>query len=461
MNEHNSQASRGSIAGKMILVGMIAFLCSIAAYLSYGIISERKERLGIVENSIAEEWGRSQTIVGPVLSVPYRTSMRNEKGELVSQEQILTILPESFSLTTTIEPSERKRGIFTVPVYRAKVTGKAVFTPKDTVSFAETGVLIWERAVVGVAIADARSIDPQSSLVVNGIPQELDSGVGGSAPFGVSQGIHAPIPAQKWPLTIEFTTSVNGSQAVSFVPVGEVSEISVSSPWKTPSYMGAYLPTHSTLDSQGFHASWSISALGRGYPSVFAGNASASVSPVGYTEDWQKSSVAGGIPSTGSMEFGVRLFSGVDQYTQSERAVKYAILFIGLTFLTFFLFEVMGGRRLHPMQYLFVGSALALFYVLLIAFSEQVGFGRAYLMGAFMTTFLIAGYCRSVLGGGKRATLVGVVLALSYCALYVILRLEDYALLTGALLLFAVLTLAMFVTRKIDWYAFDGGKRVN
>jgi inner membrane protein len=209
-----------------------------------------------------------------------------------------------------------------------------------------------------------------------------------------------------------------------------------SSSWTSPSFTGAYLPTDSQIGKEGFQASWRVSGLGRAFPQIVP------------TETLLGSSLHESLIT-------VALFDGVDQYTLVTRAVKYAILFIMLTFMGFFFVEVLNRLRVHPIQYALVGAALALFYLLLLSLSEQIAFSLAYGISAGLTTLLIALYSYVVLHAKKHAVVVGLLLSALYAYLYFVLQSEDYALLSGTLLLFGILATTMYITRKIDWYGFD------
>jgi inner membrane protein len=228
---------------------------------------------------------------------------------------------------------------------------------------------------------------------------------------------------------------LKGSEGVQFAPLGDETVVTVTSPWERPSFIGAYPPSDRTLGTDGFSAAWNVSSFGRSYPHTW-------YSDVPVSRDTIRASL-----------FGVSLHEGVDLYTQVSRSVTYAVLFILVTFTVFFLFEILTGLRLHPVQYLLIGSALALFYLLLLSLAEHIGFPLAYAIATSMIILLITGYSVSVLQQKIRALLIFFVLLALYGYLYFVLSLEDYALLFGSLLVFALLASVMYLTRRIDWYA--------
>jgi inner membrane protein len=223
---------------------------------------------------------------------------------------------------------------------------------------------------------------------------------------------------------------------LAFVPVGKKTSVNLSADWPDPSFNGAFLPIQHDISDIGFQATWQVSHLGRSYPQYWT------------TQNQPEIDFY-------STEFGVDLLLLIDFYHKSERSVKYGILFILLTFMTFFLFEVLNHRSIHPLQYLMVGSALCLFYVLLLSISEHLGFVTAYIIASASTIVLITAYATKVLHNTQRAGIMGLALTGLYISLYVLLHLQDYALLFGAVGLFLILAGVMFITRNIDWYAVN------
>ena len=267
----------------------------------------------------------------------------------------------------------------------------------------------------------------------------------GSQVPGFTTGATASLGSDK-PIAGEIEFSIpldfNGSDGVFFAPFGVENVATLKSNWPDPGFRGAFLPADRSVRPDGFDAKWKISYYGRDYPQQWesrGGNARFNVA------------------SVNNSRFGAQFLSILDAYRHVERSIKYGVLFLVLVFTTFFLFEVTARQKIHPLQYLMVGAALCLFYLLLLSISEFVGFGYAYLLAAVASTLLITWYCRFFLGGGMRTLMVGAGLAGVYTFLYITLRQQDYALLMGAIALFIVLAAVMYVTRKVDWYARDAG----
>jgi inner membrane protein len=287
-------------------------------------------------------------------------------------------------------------------------------------------------AMLSVALSDTRGIREEPVLLFDGVRVSFrpGAGEGGLGPAG----LHAPLPAfdPGRPHTFSFTLRLQGTESLSVAPLGASTEASLASPWPSPSFSGSFLPETRRTGPEGFTAAWRVSSFGRAYP-----------------QSWKACPPSDVIARS---LFGARLFLPADAYQQTTRALKYAVLFVGLTFLAFALFEVLGGVRLHPMQYLLAGFALALFYLLLLSLAEHAGFGAAYLAAAAATTLLLAGWGAYVLAAAARAALLGAGLATLYGYLYVLLRLEDWALLLGSAALFAILAGVMLGTRRVDWW---------
>lgn len=252
------------------------------------------------------------------------------------------------------------------------------------------------------------------------------------------------LPSEARDIPFEITVEVNGTRDLRFTPAGNETLVNLRSPWPHPSFAGAPLPQDRTITGSGFTSTWNVPYYGRSFPALWFVN---TVNREQLTQ------------SIAAASFGVALVRPVDIYQQSERAVKYAALFIVMTFVIAFLWEIIHGVLVHPVQYLFVGFALCVFYLLLLALSEHVGFDAAYVTAATANVGLIAWYWNWVIRGGARhGLLMGVVLSALYGYLYLLLRLEDYSLLAGAVGLFVMLAAVMFLTRRIDWYTLRLGR---
>jgi inner membrane protein len=416
-----------------------------------GLVGEREARRRAAVDEIGSTWGGSQTLVGPVLVLPHRVLRRESvvlppapgavagtPGVVHERTRVETdragFLPDRLKVEGTLTPERRRRGIFEVVVYTGTVAVSGTFPASDARALGiDPDDAALSDAFLSVAVSDTRGIREEPVLLWDGArvafrPGEGDAGLGAA-------GLHAPLPdfTPGRPHTFSFTLRLQGTESLSVAPLGASTEASLASAWPSPSFFGSFLPEARRTGPDGFTATWRVSSFGRAY-----------------AQSWKS---APPVDAIARSHFGARLFLPADAYQQTTRALKYAVLFVGLTFLAFGLFEILGGVRLHPLQYLLAGFALALFYLLLLSLAEHTGFGPAYLAAASATTLLIAGWGAFVLAAAARAFLLGGGLAALYGYLFVLLRLEDWALVLGAVALFAILAGVMFGTRRVDWWA--------
>jgi len=421
---------------KLVTVGVLIFICLVPSLFVWVLLAERTGRHDEAKQEITSKWGSSQIIAGPILSVPYYSRTTDPQGFMHETSGILNILPKKLANTTAINPEVRSRGIFDAIVYTAKIDGQGTFAMPDLqYASVKANNIQWDKAYVAIAISDTRGIVDEIHLQWNGSTISFEPGAKNTI-VGES-GVHAFVPIDPSKKTFDFSYSfdLKGSEKLEFLPLGSETAVSITSNWDSPSFIGAYLPNERTFDD-GFSADWSVSSFGRSYPQQWADG------------EVDRQNIL-------DSRFGVSLIQSVDFYTKIDRTVKYAIMFIAITFLAFFLFEVLGRIRIHPFQYLLVGFALAIFYLLLLSFSERFGFFPAYVISTLATTGLITSYSAKVLRANKKALIISALLILLYSYLYVIVQLEDLALLFGSILLFVLLSLTMYLTRNIDWYQQD------
>jgi inner membrane protein len=446
---------------KLATLGLLVLVLLIPVARITALVGERMARQSTVAGEIAGQWGGPQFLVGPVLTVPYSVTYATTETVTVegadgaagapktrttrsTRRLLLHALPAEVAWRGRIEPEIRYRGLFEVVVYEARLAGSGVFVLPAEEAW-EGGEPDWRHATLALGIPDARGLQGPVRLAwgdreIGFVPGTAEAGFLGA-------GIHAPLaeagaaaPGRRVPFSFEL--ALRGSGDLHFQPAGEQTRVEIASPWPDPGFTGAFLPGERRIDEAGFTAAWKVPYYGREYPQL-----------------WRDGAVEANALARSA--FGVSLVLPADAYQQTERSVKYAVLFIGLTFATFFLLELLSPARLHAVQYLLVGFALCLFYVLLLALAEHLGFAPAYAVAATATVGLVAAYSRSILAGGRWAALVLACLAALYGYLFVVLRLEDYALLLGAMGLFVVLALVMRLTRHLDWFAlrFRGNGR--
>jgi inner membrane protein len=404
-----------------------------------GLVSERQERRETAVNEVSSKWGGLQSITGPALVVPYQYSWTetSSSGQTLARSETrhAIFLAEDLRVKGSIDSELRARGIFSVPVYTLDLTLEGEFERPELADLGlDPGAADWQRAQLAVGISDVRAIQRETTATWNGAVVPFLPGTGGFTDAGT--GIHALVgfPADVQTVRFSFPLALNGSLGVYLTPFGRSTTVGLQANYGHPSFQGNWLPVERSVSDAAFQATWSIPFLGRNYPQAW------------------KASTGMGKEIQGS-RFGVDLINPVDHYRMAERSVKYAGLFILLTFATLWLIEVLAGVRVHPIQYFMLGGALCLFYLLELSLSEHLGFPIAYALASAGVVGMVGAYSLVVLHGIGRALVVALGLALLYVYLYVLLMNEDYALLIGSVGLFAMLATIMYATRRVDWYA--------
>jgi inner membrane protein len=450
-----SFGKRYSTIIKLIGVGLLVLLLLIPLGMITGVLNDRLMRRNEAVADITSSWGKEQSIIGPVLIIPYQYRFKttkdvpDKKGKMERREVEETalawayFLPESLNVSGDVQTQMLHRGIFEAAVFRAQVTVAGKFAQPDFAAFKiDIKDVQWKDALLAIAVTDLRGTREALVLDWGGTKRPM---LPGSQLPGYTTGATAALVLDK-PIAnaVEFSIplDVNGSGGIFFAPFGVENETNLKSNWPDPGFHGAFLPADRSVRADGFDAKWKVSYYGRDYPQHWTSQTG--------NERFTTKAVSDSL-------FGAQFLSVLDAYRYVERSIKYGVLFLVLVFTTFFLFEVTARQKIHPFQYLMVGAALCLFYLLLLSISEFIGFGYAYLIAAVASTILVTWYCRFFLGGGVRTLMIGAGLAGVYTFLYITLRQQDYALLMGAIALFIVLAVVMFVTRKVDWYARDSG----
>ncbi len=455
---------RRSPGFRFIIVGLLVVLMTIPVFFVGAVIDSRAAYNRQAIQTVGQEWGGRQLISGPVLVVPVEETVTVQEREPVidpeTGEQTLDrdgqpvvrfrqvertvsrapvhIYPDRLDLTVDKTTQARSRGIFAVPVYSARFAGAFDFDA-EAAEGALTGeeVLLWDDAELRVFVSSNRALRGETRLLADGRALTLEPVAGAERHVG---GLRAATGDPREIDGFDLAMGLNGAEALSFTPVGRETRVSLTSDWPHPAFQGAFLPDSHTVRDDGFEAQWIIPHLARPLPQVSR-------------EDQDAAARA-------QSGFGVDLYQPNDFYQKAYRAARYGILFIGLTFLTIFLVEGQAARPTHPVQYILVGLAQSSFFLLMLALSEQVGFGAAYLIAGGATVGLVTGFAATALRLGRRTLVVGALLAVLYGVLYLILRSADHALLAGSILLFAAIAGTMFATRNENWYGDgQGGPR--
>jgi inner membrane protein len=432
---------------KLFLIGLLLIVLGVPVMMLQGLVYERKQRGWEVAQDIANSSSRSQEIVGPLLRVEVERRVRKvrmfaEAGNTRSEEQVVResetrlFTPTSLRIDGDLQTEVRKRGIFEALVYLAKLRISADFAAV-TLEAPEGDVV--DLRIVSAAwvlgLGDARGV----RAIDAGLGRDKLTAEPGTFITWLPAGLHLPVDNGRLalPTTLSIQLDLAGTEAIHWLPTGDETHVTLRSPWAHPSFTGQFLPDAPQVSEAGFQADWRVSRL--------AAQAQQAVRDCGTQAD--------SCAAMNQAGFGVRLIDPVDRYLKTDRATKYAWLFIVLVFGALFFLELLRpGVSLHPLQYGLTGLALAIFFLLLLSLSEHIGFAAAYLIAAAACVGLIATYMAAPLGSRSRSLGFAALLAGLYGLLYGLLQSEDYALLMGALALFGLLATAMLMTRRLDWY---------
>ncbi|HEY6940406.1 cell envelope integrity protein CreD [Dokdonella sp.] len=423
------------VTAKVLGVAALALSMLIPLAQVNDLIGERAGRAQEAARQIAVRWGAPQVVGGPVLTVPVRCGIERE-GKPVTLERTDFVLPDRLALAATLAPELRSYGIYESVVYTATIKAEGRFVAGDFAHLGGDGCSVqWRRAELRVPLADVHGIRRAGALRLGADTLEFgpdSAGLGSLAAIAAEFPLDPTLAAQ--PLPFAFELSVAGSERFAALPLARQTDVHVDGAWADPGFDGAFVPAERHIDANGFRADWQVLDLNRPMPQHWSSLDAATVDPA-------------------ASAFGVNLVRPANAYQQNVRAGKYGLLFIALTFVAFFLFEVLRGLRVHPVQYLLVGAALCTFYLVLLALSEHVGFGIAYAVAAGATALIVGAYAVAILAQRTAGIALGGLLALVYALLYGLVRSEDYALLMGSLAMLATVVALMALTRRVDWYA--------
>jgi inner membrane protein len=430
-----------SMGVKLIVVCFLALLISIPALFVWALIEDRSQRAQEVTNEVTNLVGGAQTFLGPVLAVPYKAPQPDGKPP---RSGAYVVFPVHGEAAVNTQAEERHRSLFKIPIYRSDITFNASFDIPAVTNNLPTGAeLDWSRAQLGIAASDARGahsditltagdksslLGPANALLTTMSVNLPNAGNTNLTFFRTSAAAIAQ-PGSKFDVKAEM--KFTGAQRLTFLAFGNTTSVTMKGDWPHPSFNGGVLPTTQNVTPAGFDASWSVPFIARNVPADGA-------------EDV--------VDRLGRTAMGVSFVELADPYQQVTRSLKYAVLFIGLVFLSYFLFEVGSGKRVHPAQYILLGVAQLIFYLLLLSIAERIGFDFAFLLSAFATVGLISSYAGWVFASRTYGLRALAAFSALYALIYLLLRLEDQALLIGAIVSFAAISTVMYFTRHLDWY---------
>jgi len=434
-------------AFKIAMLVIIILLLLVPITMIRSLVNERSYRAEWAERSIMEAWGSQFTLYGPVIRIPVvereeittRTERDGEKVEVVLRDRALWITPRDVSIQANFSAERKRRGIFSVALFSGDVSLTGSFTferAKDEIKQNQT--LYPQQAEIIIGLASQKGIRRIIKADWNGSelffkPGNRNFTYENSGDNGVNAVVLLDTEGAN---TFDIQFSVQGGKSMRILPIGETTRARIKSDWPSPSFQGGFLPAAYTLSETGFDAQWEISYLSRSIPLFWSTNERGeNTSRINLRNEF----------------FGVDFFKPLDHYALNERAVKYAVLFLVIPFLTLFFLEIFSRKSIHPAQYLLSGLANVIFYLLLLSISEHIPFSSAYLIAAASLTCMMSLYARSLLETWVRSAYMALVMALLYLIMYLTLNAEDWALLIGSIAAFLICAVVMFLTRKLDW----------
>ncbi|MEJ4089669.1 cell envelope integrity protein CreD [Galbibacter orientalis] len=431
-----------SITAKMFTVGMLILILLIPLAFVQDLIKERKHRQEEVVSEINNKWGNEIIISGPILKVPYKEikevkSLNSETNLYDIKKEEYTryayFFPETLNIDSKVKTKPLNRSIYKSVVFTSDITVEGKF---PIINFELEALqpenILWNKATVIIQTSNLKGIR-------NTVETELGNEKFSMAPIYNNSALNtiesSPIDnfsmMNQKAINFKFELKINGSEAVKFIPIGKTTKASIASNWASPSFDGMFLPEDGSreISKDGFKASWKVLQINRQFEQTFYNS----------------------LPDLTPFAFGANLIIPVNEYAKSERASKYGFLVIGLTFLVFLLIQLVSKVYIHPFQYVMIGLALVMYYTLLISISEHSSFLKAYVIATLAVLALVSLYSKSILKSNKFAGLIGISLFALYGFIYVIIQLEDYALLVGSIGLFVILAAIMYFSKKIDW----------
>ncbi|WP_412476440.1 cell envelope integrity protein CreD [Flavobacterium sp. TBRC 19031] len=433
-----------SNTAKIIMVGFLTLFLLIPLLFVQNLIEERSERKNEVDQEIATLWGSDVTFYGPILRIPYQTFENynvtdTKTGATTIQKRAFTqyayFFPNELINVSTVKKNESlKRGIFNPIVFTANMKFNGNFTAPNLakLNIPEANVQ-WEKAAIVVKTTNLKSIKSELSIKLNNEKLLFEPQPDDKSDYSVlaTNLFNYSDLANGKPIQFHFNIQYNGSNSINFIPIGKITKVTMDSDWESPSLEGSFAANDATkvVNKDGFHADWKILDINRTFSQQYAS----------------------ALPNLDDYKFGVKLIDTVDEYQQNERVSKYGFLVIGLTFLIFFLIQSVSKINIHIFQYSMIGIALIMFYTLLISITEHSSFSLAYAIAGTAVIVMIALYSVSILKNKKFPLFIASALTVLYSFIYVIIQLEDYALLVGSIGLFLILGAVMYFSRKIDW----------
>jgi inner membrane protein len=456
--------AKNSVGLKLLTIGIIVLLLLIPSSMLDSLVFERQHLRDGAISEVSDKWGNQQMITGPIITIPYKLVTINDKKQKEESIAYAHFLPDSLSISGVLKPEKRYRGIYVVVLYNTMLHLNAQFGHLNIKALGiNPNDLLLDQAFVSLGISDLKGVKDKIELKIND-NNKTNFGPGVPVKDLIQSGVSTQIPVIiDGKISLSCNLNLNGSKRISFVPIGKETNVALTSSWESPSFEGAFLPEKRMINEKGFTAQWRVLELNRNFAQQGLGSYVAFDEMIDSENNYSNydavSSSDGSTVNVSQSTFGVKLLLPIDEYKKTLRSSKYSTMFILLTFLVVFFSEIFQKKKVHPIQYLLTGSAICLFYVLLLSLSEHLSFNYSYLISCAIILLLIGFYAHSIFRHTKITSFIVGSLVILYGFFYSLLQLEDYALLMGSAGLLLVLAVIMYITRNVDWYN-PGGESV-
>ncbi len=421
---------------RFTVLGLILILMLVPLSMVNSLLTERTQRNNESVETIRKKWGSDQTLTGPVLSIPYNVRKQGLAGASTPINESTTkayihIFPENIVYNGEIIPQDRYYGIFNRVVYKTDILACGEFILPDLADYKlKMEDLMMNKALISFKVSDFRKLKDEINIKINDSEykmNELNS-------TGLNNSIGANIDISKYAdngIRFSFNVQVNGSAGISFTPIGRNTKVSLQSTWDNPGFIGEFLPDNRTISDGGFKAEWEILHFNRNIEQVHTTN---NDNPIVVNHQY---------------DFGVQLLQKVSHYQKNERAIKYAFLFVILTFVAFFTTTLIQKKEIHSIQYILIGLAIVVFYMLLLALSEHIGFNPAYLISSAATVTLLSSFSGALFKSKIITFTIGGITLIFYSFMFILIQLQEYSLLAGSIGLFIIISILMYLSVKI------------
>jgi inner membrane protein len=451
-NSENGNRFGESVLLKLALIGFLTLILLIPNFWIQDLIAERQQRQLEIDDQISNDWSGRQLVAGPVLAIPYTTTIieiENDKNKTKTTKEaisIVHILPDKLEINGEVKPEKLHRGIFETVVYQSQIDVKGSFSEIElTKSGIDPSRILWSKAKVIIGLSDLKGLKNNPEIKILDSLYQVEPDFSTDDLFDNNLSISVDLSKAKSAKTdFSFMLNIKGSKGIDFMHLGKKTQVKLSGNWPDPSFTGRYLPDNRSFKEGKFSAEWNLSYFNRSFPQQWQGDRKITAVASDMIENPN-------VKQTEDDRFGVNFILPVDQYQKTMRTAKYSILVIMLTFIALFFMEFLQKRKIHFLQYVLISAAMIVFYTLLLSIGERIGFNVSYLISSISTIALIGIFVRALMKSTKPALLFSIILTVFYGFIFVIIQLQDLALISGSIALFIIVAVLMYLSAKIEW----------